>query len=293
MASRRRGRVSARSLAKYPERQAFSKKEEAVIDFLHTYPQENQGRLASIREISRGALGSNFPNSARQVLLSLALKGAIAQDRRSKRYYLPMTTFALNRQSGAAVVRRDLDHVARYRVDSEATRFLLNRVSYDGRGRVPLESARLDDLGYSIVAWPLPVGVSGRITPEQGLIVVNNSDSLERRTFTLGHEFGHLILHVLPGLASSCSELATLSGEEHSRLEREADMFAALLVLPDSALRMFVITRDGPRARGNKVAELELVQEVSREFMVAPMTAALRLEAMDYIASLPGARTSW
>jgi hypothetical protein len=266
----------------------FTPNERAALDFLRAFPQENQGRLPSTREISRVVFDSESPNAARQVLLSLARKGAIAQDRISRRFYVPMQVSALHRRAMTAAPREEPSFRERYRVDAEATRFLLNRIPYEGRGRVPVEHARVDDLGYTVIEWRLPVGESGRISPDQKLIVVNKSDSLARRSFTLAHEFGHLILHVLPGTASACIDLSTLPREDEGRLEQEADMFAALLVLPHSAVQIFVDRRNGRDALGDPTAEVALVQAVGEEFLVAPVTAALRLKGLGYISALPG-----
>ncbi|CAG9258083.1 conserved hypothetical protein [Burkholderia diffusa] len=58
-----------------------------------------------------------------------------------------------------------------------------------------------------------------------------NEDAPGRANFTIGHEFGHYVLHRTREDAFRCSQSATL-GLEAKAIEREADLFASYLLMP-------------------------------------------------------------
>lgn len=84
--------------------------------------------------------------------------------------------------------------------------------------------------------------IAGELYIEEKLIRVNAADSLERQNFTIGHELGHLRLHV----KSQDRQLSLF--EEHPRrtivcrrgdrrtTEREANVFAANLLMPQDLI---------------------------------------------------------
>lgn len=83
-----------------------------------------------------------------------------------------------------------------------------------------------------------------------GYILVNADDRLPRRRFTAAHELGHYLLHFLPRLEAArdvetylvqddssetvCEEDTQLSLTE---MERQANLFAAELLMPESVCR--------------------------------------------------------
>ena len=80
-----------------------------------------------------------------------------------------------------------------------------------------------------------------------------------RTRFTLAHELGHVALH-----SNELDELEVKAEPDHDeRLDREANRFAAHLLIPDAALKGLV------RARA---------EDVARRFGVSVSTAARRLE---------------
>ncbi|ONX65173.1 hypothetical protein A8F17_18990 [Burkholderia cenocepacia] len=58
-----------------------------------------------------------------------------------------------------------------------------------------------------------------------------NEDAPGRANFTIGHEFGHYVLHRTREEAFRCSQSATL-GVAAKAIEREADLFASYLLMP-------------------------------------------------------------
>ncbi len=81
--------------------------------------------------------------------------------------------------------------------------------------------------------------VSGMLLPAERRILVNAVESESRRRFTIAHELGHWICQCLEGTAKPVYCRAEEIGVdlEAKALEREANIFAANLVMPEAAVR--------------------------------------------------------
>jgi Zn-dependent peptidase ImmA (M78 family) len=108
------------------------------------------------------------------------------------------------------------------------------------------------------------------------LIAVNSAFSAPARTFSLFHEFAHL----LRGQSSACYGFiapAGGGGTEQSttadaREERWCDQFAASLLLPESAFSDFLFGRYGKR----DVRSVDVIEAASTAFKVSARATALR-----------------
>ena len=92
-----------------------------------------------------------------------------------------------------------------------------------------------DEMGIIVISLDLPDSVNGiyTILYEQNTIILNTSLSYDRRRVICAHELGHIILH--NGLNRMYLEKDT-----HYYLdafEKEADTFAACLLIDDSLIR--------------------------------------------------------
>lgn len=110
----------------------------------------------------------------------------------------------------------------------------------------------LDDVGLGLVwedvADSADAVVLGQLIPEKKLVVLNERhiDRLEEkngrlRRYTIGHEIGHWILHAE---AARSGTLSLFDGERilcrdgsQDPVERQAEMFAASLLIPKDQLR--------------------------------------------------------
>ena len=97
---------------------------------------------------------------------------------------------------------------------------------------VPVESIAEDLLGLAVEARELDV--SGMLLPAERRILVNAAEPETRRRFTIAHELGHWICQCLEGTAKPVYCRAEEIGvdPEAKALEREANIFAANLVMP-------------------------------------------------------------
>ena len=103
---------------------------------------------------------------------------------------------------------------------------------------VPVEAIAEDLLGLSVREVPLD-GVSGLLYPSERAVYVNANDTPARRRFTLAHEVGHWICQVHEGRGAPvmCRAEDIAPGADRA-LEREANVFAAELLMPEDAVRV-------------------------------------------------------
>jgi hypothetical protein len=101
---------------------------------------------------------------------------------------------------------------------------------------VPVESIAEDLLGLHVDEEQLEV--SGLLLPAERRVLVNSEEPPARRRFTLAHELGHWVCQVLEGHAAPVyCRAADLLPEADKALEREANVFAAELLMPEPAVR--------------------------------------------------------
>jgi len=102
---------------------------------------------------------------------------------------------------------------------------------------VPVEAIAEDLLGLA-VAERHDLAVSGMLLPAERKIFVNSKDVPARRRFTLAHEVGHWVCQCLEGKGVPVMCRAEDVSERTDRtLEREANVFAAELLMPEPAVR--------------------------------------------------------
>ncbi|MSO45110.1 MAG: ImmA/IrrE family metallo-endopeptidase [Thermoleophilia bacterium] len=110
-------------------------------------------------------------------------------------------------------------------------------------GPVPVDSIASDLLGL-LVTDRDEMEVSGLLIPDQRRVYLNARESREndgRRRFTLAHEIGHWVCQCNEGSGPApepilCRE-ADMSAKIDTAIEREANNFAASLLMPEAAVR--------------------------------------------------------
>jgi len=123
------------------------------------------------------------------------------------------------------------------------------RALFGGEGLpVPVEAIAEDLLGLRVEeSWDIEC--SGMLLPAERRIVLNahervggrNDPPLRRFRFTIAHEIGHWVCHCLEGRAPSpqpsyCRPVDLMETADRT-LEREANVFAAELLMPESSVR--------------------------------------------------------
>jgi len=101
---------------------------------------------------------------------------------------------------------------------------------------VPVAAIAEDLLGLSVAEVELEV--SGMLLPATRQVFVNVTETESRRRFTLAHELGHWVCQCLEGKASPVfCRPKDVSTAADRVLEREANVFAAELLMPELAVR--------------------------------------------------------
>ena len=104
---------------------------------------------------------------------------------------------------------------------------------------VPVEATPADLLGL-LVEEGVELDCSGLLLPDERRIVLDAAEAAEspgRGRFTLAHEVGHWVCQVLEGRSEPVYCRAVDAGRParpHPPLEREANVFAAELLMPES-----------------------------------------------------------
>ena len=103
---------------------------------------------------------------------------------------------------------------------------------------MPVESIAEDLLGLAVEVRDDST-VSGMLLPGRARILVRSDEPEQRRRFTIAHELGHWICQCLEGERGRVYCRAEEIGvdPEAKALEREANIFAANLLMPESSLR--------------------------------------------------------
>src|SRR5690242_5272905 len=141
---------------------------------------------------------------------------------------------------------------------------------------VPVESIAEDFLGLRIEQADMDC--SGMLLPAERLIRINaaegprNESPLRRFRFTVAHELGHWICHALEGAdpAVSYCRAIDLTEAANRALEREANVFAAELLMPERAIRA-------------GWEELGSVETLASRFDVSPSAMRWRLYSIGLI----------
>lgn len=154
--------------------------------------------------------------------------------------------------------------------------------------------ALAERLGMSVWLVDLPEGVAAVLVKSRAMdksdhfrILVNKNDTAERQRFSIAHEIGHFVLHrndpdfcvleeeefsadIVPLFAGKANSFRdSLSSYGVSRLEKEANRFASLLLLPTNLLRRDAAYRNGHHAT------------VARRFQVPFAVAHRRIKEME------------
>jgi Zn-dependent peptidase ImmA (M78 family) len=109
---------------------------------------------------------------------------------------------------------------------------------------VPVESIAEDLLGLRIER-SAEIDCSGMLVPAERRIVLNAAEAprderpLRRYRFTIAHELGHWVCHVVgrPDPQPTYCRAVDLTESADRTLEREANVFAAELLMPELAVR--------------------------------------------------------
>ena len=156
---------------------------------------------------------------------------------------------------------------------------------------VPVESIAEDLLGLRIEG-SAEIDCSGMLVPTERRIVLNAAEAprddppLRRYRFTIAHELGHWVCHVFghPEPQPTYCRAVDLTESADRTLEREANVFAAELLMPEPAVRTAwaALVPDGHE-------EGICVAACAKRFDVSPTAMRWRLYGFGLVAERPQA----
>lgn len=141
-------------------------------------------------------------------------------------------------------------------------------------------------MGISVFEEYLPEDVSGFIVIQEEpfhdydsgrVIVVNLSDSAERRRFTIAHELAHYILH----RDDNQPLYAHRDAGQNGGIEREANIFASNILMPEDLVRETISQLENDTF--GKLFDMTKVMFISDQFAVSAPAARVRLKELKLI----------
>ncbi|MBY5619957.1 ImmA/IrrE family metallo-endopeptidase [Rhizobium leguminosarum] len=118
-------------------------------------------------------------------------------------------------------------------------------------------------LGLNLVTYPMEEATSGFLQNRDGRwdVGVNSLHHVNRQRFTVAHELGHFMLHRDHG---SFMDGLLFRKSQVNPQEREANLFASLLLMPEVEFRLAVANYD--------------ISEVAKTFAVSQQAVQFRIE---------------
>lgn len=135
-------------------------------------------------------------------------------------------------------------------------------------GRLPVDPAQIAVVAGLRVEYTTPVQPdygtwSGFFSADERLIKVNGTEAAVRQRFTLAHELGH---YAMNHGASFRDDADAFSSKNREPKERQANQFAAELLMPEDAVRRVVAS--GTVSSADQLAALFKVSKVAMAYRV-------------------------
>lgn len=131
----------------------------------------------------------------------------------------------------------------------------------------------LAEINVHVFEWALPPQVSGLSHRDTFTVIfINRLHSSERQLFTLAHEFAHILFHLgRDGTEKAQRGIVSLIGSNREPEEKEANAFAAELVMPGEVLDAML------ESGGRNLKRLEALDSIAQYFNVSREAVFYRL----------------
>ena len=145
----------------------------------------------------------------------------------------------------------------------------------DDNSPIDLISLMSTNSNITLIFYPFKEEISGVCIKSANLIAINSNSTLGRQTFSIAHELYH---YFYDGEKTSIS----LCAQGNFKVEKEANLFASYLLMPDSSFTRFYnkLTNDG-----TKKIDLHDILEIEQYFRVSRNAVLVRLIQEEYITS--------
>jgi Zn-dependent peptidase ImmA (M78 family) len=207
---------------------------------------------------------------------------ALREIRRARRLQRAVAwVYASNDESVVDLPRYDWAATDPVEAGSDIRQTLMLTVEEQARWRNIPEALRnwramLDDRGILIFSLTLgrdEVRGFSAWNDYAPLIAVNTTEYSEAaRTYTLAHEFGHLVSRT----DSACFDWLSPSGSQDPKIERWCEEFAAAFLLPPVQLKGYLASQHSTNPV-NQVTDFQTVWDLSRRLKVSARALAISL----------------
>lgn len=160
----------------------------------------------------------------------------------------------------------------------------------NGINTYPVEIVRIcNENGLKVFEEYLDSNISGLIVVDEKVwskydtdkfILVNLAESAVRRRFTIAHELAHYVLHRNADGLYAHRDIVN-DGTIISNIEREANYFAANILMPETLVKEKV--EDIKNDFWGKLPGFILVREIANHFVVSEQAAEVRLKQLEII----------
>jgi Zn-dependent peptidase ImmA (M78 family) len=149
-----------------------------------------------------------------------------------------------------------------------------NHFGVDDNSPIDLFALVSTNSNITLVFYPFKEEISGICIKSAHLIAINSRSTLGRQTFSIAHELYH---YFYDGDQTTISYINTY---ENSIMEKEANLFASYLLMPDSSFTRFCkkITCNGVQK-----IEIKNILEIEQYYRVSRNAVLVRLVLDEYI----------
>lgn len=171
-----------------------------------------------------------------------------------------------------AIVRRKLEQPAAQLNGAVAEANLGKRLAAAGLLDVPVNVRAIAEfLGLEVVEEPMDDDLSGYLEFRGGVWVVgvNAFHHQNRKRFTIAHEIAHFVLHSGQQVSFHDKTFARRA-DDANPMEREADRFAAQLLMPEAKVRQLI------------ASGLTTLSGLAAQFGVSALAMRYRVQTLGY-----------
>ena len=164
-------------------------------------------------------------------------------------------------------------------IQDKAYQVLLDQPSLSEQLPIDIEHI-VESRGIRLLPFDFKEDISGVLVFENGEATIgyNNKEHRVRNRFTIAHELGHYVLHKEDKDLFVDKEFMALyrlnNGETGTKHEREANEFAACILMPENLMRREI------EKTGIEYTDENLIKSLAKKFDVSTVSMSIRMSKL-------------
>lgn len=148
------------------------------------------------------------------------------------------------------------------------------KLGVDDNSPIDLISLISTNLDITLIFYPFNDEISGICIKAANLIAINSNSTLGRQNFSIAHELYHFFYD------GEKTEISYKNTSPNTKIEREANLFASYLLMPDVSFSRFY-----NKLTNNSTKEIDLqdILEIEQYYKVSRNAVLIRLILDEYI----------